>query len=395
MLTTRKIPFHLSGEAYQTLKEKLFYASEAIQAVELEADGLLRLELVDKPDAPSAEDKIDKLIERFVSAGNTPVERILYTEPGTQTQPDGEITEKLLHSGTIVKLGAGQFALTGVALELLDYFDRDVKELGESLGAQEYRYPTIIPIRAMQRINYLASRPECLNFVSHLREDIDVIDEFSAEAQNAPQEINLGARVETDCINAVAVCVHTHHQLQDSDVGAAPKIVGAVGKCMRYETKNMDSLRRLRDFTMREIICVGNKTDVLDFRQKVLTMIKERLGAWGLSSFLATASDTFFAAEFTRLADFQRTFGLKYEVRVRLSTPDDHLSIASLNYHQDFMGKGFGIQTAGQPAHSFCIGFGLERCVYAFLTQHGLDQSNWPDAVAQKCYGGIEDGPRQ
>ncbi len=383
MLTTRKLPSRLSGEAYQALKEKLFYASEAIQAVELAEDGLLRLELVDKPEVVSVENKIDKAIQRFVARGSAAAQ-VVHTEPGAQTQPAEEITEKLLQSGTIVKLGAGQFGLTGIALELLDYFDRDVKELGASLGAQEYRYPTIIPIRAVQRINYLASRPECLNFVSHLREDIDVIDEFSAEARTAPQEINLGARVETDCINAVAVCIHTHHQLQDSDLGVAPKIVGAVGKCMRYETKNVDSLRRLRDFTMREIICVGVKNDVLDLRQKALALMKERLTEWGLNSFLATASDTFFAAEFTRLADFQRTFGLKYEVRARLAAPDDSLAIASANYHQDFMGKGFDIQAEGQPAHSFCVGYGLERCVYAFLTQHGLEQSNWPDAVARK-----------
>lgn len=387
MLTTRRLPSDLSGEAYETLKEKLFYASEAIQAVELVGDGLLRLELVDKPGATSVEDKIDKTIQRFVARGNPPPQRIMHMEPGTKTEPDGEVTEKLLRSGAIIKLGEGQFALTGIALELLDYFDRDIRNLGESFGAQEYRYPTIIPIRAMQRINYLASRPECLNFVSHLREDVDVIDEFSAEARTAPPEIKLGARVETDCINAVAVCIHTHHHLQDSDLGAAKKIVGAVGKCMRYETRNTDSLRRLRDFTMREIVCVGSKDEVLAFRQQLLSSMKDCLIEWGLSSFIATASDTFFTAEFTSLSDFQKTFGLKYEVRAHLSAPGDSLAICSLNYHQDFMGKGFGIEAQGHPAHSVCAGYGLERCVYAFLTQHGLKRSNWPDAVARRVAG--------
>lgn len=384
MLTTRTLPSHLSIEACQALKEKLFYASDAIKTVEFEADGVLRFLLADSPETVSVEEKIDKTIKRFVERGNPPAERIVHTEPGAQTEPHHEAIEELLHSGAITKLGEGQFALTGIALELLEYFDRDVRRMGESLGAQEYRYPNIIPIQAMQRINYLASRPECLNFVSHLREDVDAIDQFSAEAQTYPQEIKLGARVKTDCVNAVAVCIHTHHQWQDSDIGADPIVIGAAGKCMRYETKNVDSLRRLRDFTMREVICIGKKEDVLDFRRRCLAVMKNRLQAWGLNSYVATASDLFFTAEFTRLSNFQKAFGLKYEVRARLSTSDDDLAIGSLNYHQDFMAKGFGIQADSVTAHSVCGAFGFERCVYAFLTQHGLKQSNWPDAVARE-----------
>jgi hypothetical protein len=31
--------------------------------------------------------------------------------------------------------------------------------------------------------------------------------------------------------------------------------------------------------------------------------------------------------------------------------------------------------------HSVCIAFGLERCVYGFLAQHGSDPAHWPAAV--------------
>ena len=31
---------------------------------------------------------------------------------------------------------------------------------------------------------------------------------------------------------------------------------------------------------------------------------------------------------------------------------------------------------------SGCAGFGIERLVYAFLCQYGMDQGSWPPAVA-------------
>ena len=38
----------------------------------------------------------------------------------------------------------------------------------------------------------------------------------------------------------------------------------------------------------------------------------------------------------------------------------------------------------GQAIASCCVGFGLERLVYAFLCQHGLDDSRWPASVRRE-----------
>ena len=55
--------------------------------------------------------------------------------------------------------------------------------------------------------------------------------------------------------------------------------------------------------------------------------------------------------------------------------------MGSINYHQDFFGRSFAIETVDGPAHTGCIGFGYERLALAFLAQHGVDEKNWPDAV--------------
>jgi seryl-tRNA synthetase len=58
------------------------------------------------------------------------------------------------------------------------------------------------------------------------------------------------------------------------------------------------------------------------------------------------------------------------------------VALGSFNYHQDFFGRSFGIADGGgEPVHTACIGFGLERLVLAFLAQYGLDRAAWPPAV--------------
>jgi hypothetical protein len=384
MTISRPLPSKFSAESRKALAEKIFHVSSGIRDIRFGDGGTLEVTLENSEAASSVEQKLDRLIQRFAEFDFAPAERILYEAPGHLGAAFQDPTDPLLATGAIVKLGEGQFALTGTALDLLDYFDTSVKEIGNEFGAQEYRYPTIIPIRAMQRIQYLRGRPECLNFVSHLREDIDVIDAFSRDAPGMTDRAEVNGRAETDCLNSVAVCLHAFHQLQDHDLGDRAIRIGAVGKCMRYEAGNMRSLRRLRDFTMREVIAMGTESEILMFRKRAFARMTERLAEWGLASVVATAGDVFFTQAFAEQSVFQKVFDLKYELRARLAPPDDSLAIGSLNDHRDFLGKGFGIMAGGRPAHSSCLAYGLERCVYAFLAQHGMKQSNWPDAVARR-----------
>jgi hypothetical protein len=97
---------------------------------------------------------------------------------------------------------------------------------------------------------------------------------------------------------------------------------------------------------------------------------------------IRTASDPFFVApDAVGKTYFQLSSETKFEVS--LAIPDqERLAVGSVNYHTDFFGRVFGI-TLGEVgfAHSVCIAFGLERWVYAFLVQHGISVSRWPDVV--------------
>lgn len=384
-IIVKALDVELAEESQEELKNSLYYAAEDIKEIVFPNSTRVRIKISDEANPKELEQKITKMINRFLENYNQNPYKVIFKHD-IPIKNRERISPRLLESGAIFKLDEGQYGLSGICLELLDYFNNSIKNIGVELGAVEHRYPTLIPIKALQRINYLSSRPESLNFVSHLKEDIDIIDAFALEAKHAGEEIFLGTKVNTASINSSAVCFHTYHHFQDKELDAAKGrfIIGAVGKCFRYETKNMDSLERLRDFTMREVICLGLPEQVSAFRKEVLDRAKKLIEEWGLNCIITTANDPFFIKEFASQSMFQKTFQLKYELKTLLPFKNSRLAIGSINNHRDFLGKSFNIKHKGEFIHSSCLAYGLERCVYAFLAQYGTDKSNWPAGVLEK-----------
>ncbi|HZU38420.1 MAG TPA: aminoacyl--tRNA ligase-related protein, partial [Gemmataceae bacterium] len=159
---------------------------------------------------------------------------------------------------------------------------------------------------------------------------------------------------------------------------------GVCGKCFRYESSNMQGLRRLWDFTMREIVFLGDRDGVLKRRERGIELMSRFLDEHQLAGEIRTASDPFFIApDAVAKTYFQLSAETKYEVSLLL--PENaRVAVGSLNYHTDFFGRAFNTSVEnGGPMHSVCIAFGLERWVHAFLAQHGTQPQHWPQAVRQ------------
>jgi len=135
---------------------------------------------------------------------------------------------------------------------------------------------------------------------------------------------------------------------------------------------------------------LGTGDYVLEERQRCVDIIGEFLDDLGLAAEIRTASDPFYIApDASSKTYFQLTAETKYELSAVLPN-EQRLAIGSLNYHTDFFGRAFDINVEGAgPAHSSCIGFGLERFVCAFLAQHGNDPSDWPEEVRTAIAGEI------
>lgn len=283
-------------------------------------------------------------------------------------------------------LGTGQVALSGVSMRLYRYFDRAFERMGELWHAEPIITPTLMPIQALAKCDYLKSFPHNVTFACHMHEDPARVDAFRnrhATREELDDKAFEDMRLPEACLSP-AVCYHTYHMNKGLTLPAKTTTYGVCGRCFRYESSNLSDLRRLWDFTMREIVFLGNRESVLGERDKGNQVVAEFLEAHEMAGEIRTASDPFFIApDAVAKSYFQLTSDTKFEIAVAL--PDDaRLAVGSLNYHTDFFGRAFDVNIDGcGPMHSVCIAFGIERWVYAFLVQHGDNPSRWPKVVRE------------
>ena len=82
------------------------------------------------------------------------------------------------------------------------------------------------------------------------------------------------------------------------------------------------------------------------------------------------------------LAASQREESLKFELLVPIHAKEHPTACVSFNYHRDLFGQAWKIETAdGPPAHTACVGFGVERITLALFKHHGFAVAQWPQKV--------------
>jgi seryl-tRNA synthetase len=281
-------------------------------------------------------------------------------------------------------LGMGQVALEAVPLQLFRYFDRSFENFGLPWKARPLMTPTLISDRVLALCDYFRSFPQYVTFASHLREEVEVIDSFRAR-HNTLSEIDGGALADMarpEACLSPAVCYHVYNLNRDRTVPDFGITYGICGKCFRFESSNISDMRRLWDFTMREVVFLGARTPLLEAREKSIEMMAAFLREHRLAGEIRTASDPFFIApDAISKTYFQLTADSKYEVSLLLPN-GERTAVGSHNYHSDFFGRAFHTDVeSGGPMHSVCVAFGLERWVYAFMLQHGTDVAKWPDVI--------------
>src|SRR5205807_9531888 len=93
-----------------------------------------------------------------------------------------------------------------------------------------------------------------------------------------------------------AVCYHVYHLNRGRTIPGSGLAFGVCGKCFRYESSNMAGLRRLWDFTMREVVFLGDREGVLQHRERSIELMGQFLEDTRLAGEIRTASDPFFVA---------------------------------------------------------------------------------------------------
>jgi seryl-tRNA synthetase len=383
------IPAHLTGE----VQSKLAYLDErVVSAAVAETGDLIQLDLRETLDA-AARAEIDAKVQRVVQAlargAIAPKIEVLEDHLDRTTPYLKDPMPELLASGEVYQEATGIFTLGPLLARLINYFEAQFIALADQFDARPYRFPTLIPASYLGRVNYFRAFPHSLTFVTHLREDLDVMDHFAGHAA-CDEHGRLNMQSETfsqvQTLLSPAVCYHLYFALADQPLPDGRLAATAVGNCFRYESSNLVSLERLWNFTMREVIFVGDKDFVLENREASRHFMEDVFAHIGLAYRVESANDPFFIGEFRKQAAFQSAFQLKFEIRAQLPFRDGSLAVGSYNYHQDFFGRHLNITLPdGSPAHTGCTAFGLERMAFAFLTQFGPDPHQWPAEVREAC----------
>lgn len=288
----------------------------------------------------------------------------------------------LAEQGEIAAFGRGRYGLGPKLVGLIEYFDRRARQMAVQFHAEAHTFPSLIGADVLDRCRYLKNFPASLNLVSHLREDHGVLQEFARSVRWDGEQLcyDSASASGVECLLSPSVCFHWYMWLRDSRL-PEPRAITALGKCFRYESSNLTGLERLWDFSMREIVFVGSADYVLTNRNKLVDLSVSFLDELGIAYEISTATDPFFVDSYAVQAAYQQGFELKFELLAPLPYSGKKLAVGSINYHQDFFGRSFAIQTPEGPAHTGCIGFGHERLALAFVAQHGVDEKSWPESV--------------
>ncbi|MFC1590902.1 hypothetical protein ACFL43_00090 [Thermodesulfobacteriota bacterium] len=288
---------------------------------------------------------------------------------------------------TVQKIADGMYLLQGPFLKAFHALNRYVKDVADRYNAVEQEYPTLWPLDLYKKINYFKEFPQQVIMCAALHDDYETLKNFSNRYdQSCTYDRVALADGFNDSVFGLesAVCDCCYYALQDQ-ADFSNTVYTCYNKVFRNEGHTGEGMKRLTNFSVRDIMFVGDETFVLSMRQKMIDEAIELVKYLDLDCSIETANDPFFANESILKNTFQYASKLKYEVLARLPYDDSRLAVGSVNLHLDFFGRAFNIRlTDGSFAHSGCLGFGFERLVFALYCQYGHDESAWPDGLKER-----------
>jgi seryl-tRNA synthetase len=290
----------------------------------------------------------------------------------------GEFRASLLESGLLFSTGVdGLYIRSGTFEKIVLGIDDLVTSAGADHMAQVLHFPPIIPRVVFEKSGYLLSFPDLLG-------SIDVFDggeDLQAEIlERLDRGENWAELLKASDLTLCSAACHPLYPLCSGRLPAGGRRFEVFGHCFRHEP-SLDPAR-MQSFRQHEFVYVGEPPGALAHRDLWLERSAELLSGLGLAVEKVAANDPFFGRGGRILASSQRAEELKYEVVCPIEDGAAPTAVSSSNYHLDHFGTGFGIESAhGAPAHSACVGFGVERITLALLARYGLDPDRWPAGV--------------
>jgi seryl-tRNA synthetase len=265
----------------------------------------------------------------------------------------------------------GQSVFSGSLKRLYDALDAMFVRLSRTCEAEEMMFPIFIPAQELAKLDYFRSFPHLATFACTLDFDEVNLATFAKGPGVVDGAVQLTRLAPVRDALTPAACYHVYLYLAGLELDG-PRFFTTRCNCFRREAYYAP-LRRQWSFGMREIVCVGGMDEVQNFLARYRNAVEDVQKKLGLDIAWTAATDPFFDPRGNPKWLAQKLAPVKTEMVF-----EGELAIGSINFHRNFFGETFGIVRDNKPAFSGCVAFGLERWIYAFLQQHGADESKWP-----------------
>ena len=239
----------------------------------------------------------------------------------------------------INQVGKGLFVLNGEIVDYLDQIEKTFYKIGKFFEAEKLWIPSHLSLENVEKTGYIDGFENQASMIHSVHGD------------------SLGMCSPT-------ACHHCYCMLSDKKLDGN-KCYTATGKCTRIEDEG-DSLERLFNFTMSEIIFVGTESYCAQALSDALCYAKQYFDGIGLKYKFEIASDPFFGSKAELKKRAQHMSGAKIEILAEIPNENRYISIGSVNLHQRKFVDNFNIKGAKCTA---CFAWGLERFVHVMMLQ--------------------------
>jgi seryl-tRNA synthetase len=274
----------------------------------------------------------------------------------------------------------GVYARTAPYVDACERLEGYISRLREP-EVEVMRFPPVMSRKQLEKSGYLKSFPNLLGCVCALHGS-----EASIRAAADRHETGgdwTEALSASDLVLSPAACYPVY------PIAAARGQLPAGGwqfdieaDVFRHEPSR--SLDRLQSFRMREFVRIGSPQAIVEYRERWLARAPRIAADLALPATVDVASDPFFGRVGQVMAVSQRQQALKFELLIPYHAGAAPTACMSFNYHREHFGQVWNIRDErGEPAHTSCVAFGVDRLVVALFANHGLDLERWPAVTRQ------------
>ncbi|HYC63803.1 MAG TPA: amino acid--[acyl-carrier-protein] ligase [Reyranellaceae bacterium] len=288
--------------------------------------------------------------------------------------------DELLKHGLLISMGVDGLYGRGCDFEhVIERINVAIGHVGDVDKPEVMRFPPGIAKWQLEQSGYMKSFPQLVGTV-HSFAGGDKEHRALLDTLGQGGDWTAGQRT-TQVSLAPAACYGVYPAIAAR--GPLEKngaLVDVYTYCFRHEP-SVDPAR-MQMFRQREHVRIGTAEQALAFRELWMKRGQTLIESFGLPFAVDVANDPFFGRAGKMLASSQREDTLKFELLVPITSKEHPTACLSFNYHRDLFGQAWKIETAdGAPAHTACMGVGVERTALALFKHHGFKTRDWPQKV--------------